>query len=236
MADSETQPQEAPRRRTAALLFGGAMMAILIIVVAVIALGGGDEEPAEEAASVVCEPVEGDGGTEECPTEVVTEPADVAVTTSEGDFTITLDVEASPATTTSFRTLVENGFYDGLNFHRVVPDFVIQGGDPFGDDPQKAGSGGPGYYVDEEVPEGTVYEPGTVAMAKTATDPSGRSGSQFFVVSGPGGQQLPPEYAFVGTVSSGMETVDAIDALGRGDGPPSRPVTIESMTLAPASA
>jgi len=212
------------------------MLAILAIVVAVIALGGGEEGTGEEATALVCEPVEGDGGTEPCPTEIVTEPANVTVATSEGDFEIALDVEASPATTTSFRTLVESGFYDGLNFHRVVPDFVIQGGDPYGNDPQRAGSGGPGYYVDEEVPEGTVYEPGTVAMAKTGTDPAGRSGSQFFVISGAGGQQLPPEFAYVGMVSSGMETVDAIDALGRGDGPPSRPVTIESMTLAPASA
>ena len=237
MAEPEPKPQKPARTRTAALLFGGAMIVVLVVAIAAIALAGGDEEAGEEAATLVCEPVEGDGGTEECPPEIITEPADVIVATSEGDFSIALDVEASPATTTSFRTLAESGFYDGLSFYRVVPGFVIQAGDSLEDDPQQAGFGGPGYYVDEEVPEGTVYEPGAVAMAKTGTDPAGRSGSQFFVVSGPGGAQLPPDYAYVGAVSSGMETVDAIDALGLGDGrPPKRPVTIESMTLAPASA
>lgn len=213
------------------------MLVVLAVVVAVIVLTGGEEEAGEEATTLVCEPVEGDGGTEQCPSEIITEPTDVAVATSEGDFTIALDVEGSPATTTSFRTLVENGFYDGLSFYRVVPGYVIQAGDPLEDDPQQAGLGGPGYYVDEEVPEGTVYGPGTVAMAKTGTDPAGRSGSQFFIVSGADGRQLPPEYAYVGMVSSGIETVEAIDALGVADGrPPKRPVTIESMTLAPTSA
>jgi len=235
MAEASPQPQDSPPSRTAALIFGGAMLVILLVVVGVSALGG-SKETGEEGSTLVCEPVVGDGGTEECPTEIVTEPANVVIATSEGDFEIALDVEASPATTTSFRTLVENGFYDGLSFYRVVPGYVIQAGDPLEDDPQQAGNGGPGYYVDEEVPEGTVYGPGAVAMAKTATDPSGRSGSQFFVISGPAGQQLPPDYAYLGTVASGMETVDSIDALGQADESPSRPITIESMTLAPASA
>lgn len=231
MADPQPDPPVTePQSRRAALLFVGALLAILAIVgvIALLSGGGGEgEEGAEtESTELVCEAVPGDGASEECPAELITDPASVEVATSEGDFTIELDTENSPATTTSFRTLVENGFYDGLEFHRVAPGFVIQGGDPNGD-----GSGGPGYYVDEEVPAETAYEPGVVAMAKTATDPAGRSGSQFFVVSGPGGAQLTPDYAVVGRVTEGMEAVDAIDALGRGDGPPTKPVTIESMTL-----
>lgn len=218
------------------MVFVGSLLAVLALVGAVALLsGGGDEEDGAEASTPLeCEAVPDEGAAEDCPPEVIDEPADVEVATSEGDFTISLDTENSPATTTSFRTLAEDGFYDGLMFHRVAPGFVIQGGDPNGD-----GSGGPGYFVDEPVPPGTQYTPGVVAMAKTGTDPAGRSGSQFFVVSGPGGAQLTPDYAVVGEISSGMEAVDAIDALGPqgppGDGPPTKPVTIESMTVVPSS-
>ena len=89
------------------------------------------------------------------------------------------------------------------------------------------------YYVDEPVPDGTTYKRGAVAMAKTADDPKGRSGSQFFVVSGPDAQ-LPPEYAYVGEVSKGLDTVAAIEALGVGDGPPRKEVTIDSMEVVPS--
>lgn len=218
-------------------------LATLVLATAALAACGGDGEGDDTgadgtgttaSAAIECTQVPDDGGDETCPTEVITEPADVEVSTSEGDFTISLDVEASPATTTSFRHLVESGFYDGLSFSRVVPGFVIQGGDPLADDPQRAGTGGPGYYVDEEVPNGTTYKRGTVAMAKSADDPPGRSGSQFFVVSGPDAG-LPPDYAYVGEVSEGLDTVAAIEALGVGDGPPRKEVTIESMTLAEGS-
>lgn len=216
------------------MVFVAALLAVLLVVGLVALLAGGDDGEGDGetvSSELTCAPVSGDGGTEDCPAELITEPADVEVATSEGDFTISLDTEGSPATTTSFRTLAENGFYDGLSFHRVAPGFVIQGGDPNGD-----GSGGPGYSVSEDVPAETVYSAGVVAMAKTGTDPAGTSGSQFFVVSGPdAAQQLTPDYAVVGEVSAGMETVDAIDALGEGDGPPTKPVTIESMSVVPVS-
>lgn len=239
MADPEREPPDPsvtePQSRRAAVVFVGGLLAVLAVVGIVALLAGGDDEVTEApATTLVCEPVPADGASEDCPQEAITEPAAVDVVTSEGEFTISLDTEGSPATTTSFRTLVESGFYDGLEFHRVAPGFVIQGGDPNGD-----GSGGPGYYVDEDVPAGTEYTPGVVAMAKTSTDPAGRSGSQFFVVSGPGGAQLTPDYAVVGEVTAGMEAVDAIDALGpkasdpgvSPDGRPTRPVTIESMSV-----
>ena len=218
-----------------------AIAALALTACALAACGGeGDEGTATAdsdnppAAKIECTQVPDDGGDEQCPTEALTDPAAVAVSTSEGDFTIALDVTASPATTTSFRHLVEDGFYDGLSFSRVVPGFVIQGGDPLADDPQRAGTGGPGYYIDEEVPDDTTYKRGTVAMAKSADDPPGRSGSQFFVVSGPDAQ-LPPDYAYLGQVTDGLDTVAAIEALGVGDGPPRKEVTIDSMEVTGAS-
>jgi len=145
--------------------------------------------------------------------------------TSEGTFTFSLDVKDSPNTTGSFACLVEQGFFDGLTFHRVVPGFVIQGGDPEG-----TGAGGPGYTVADTPPSDAKYTKGVVAMAKTASDPPGTSGSQFFVVSGEDAG-LPPDYALLGTVTEGIDVVEKIDALGTGDGPPSKKVTIDKATV-----
>lgn len=233
------EPDSSPRKRSALLLVGGLAPALLMLLAG---CGGGAEgestttsaSTTAAGATIDCTPVPDDGGTESCPDDVIGDPANVDVKTSEGGFEIALGVKESPATTTSFRQLVEAGFYDGLSFSRVVPGFVIQGGDPLAGDQQRAGTGGPGYYVDEEVPPGTRYTQGVVAMAKAGTDPPGRSGSQFFVVSGRDAG-LPPEYAFVGTVVSGLDTVKRIESLGIGDGPPRKEVTIESMTLVPAS-
>ena len=238
----DTERERRTRLRAPISALAGILLAALTIAAA--GCGGGDGgdgtgtkagpgtvgDETTTAAKVDCTQVTDDGGDERCPESVVTDPADVAVKTSEGDFTISLDVDGSPATTTSFRHLVESGFYDGLTFNRVVPGFVIQGGDPLADDPQRAGTGGPGYYVDEKVPDDTTYKRGAVAMAKSADDPPGRSGSQFFVVSGPDAQ-LPPDYAYLGRVTAGLDTVAAIESLGVGDGPPRKRVTIESMKV-----
>ncbi len=147
--------------------------------------------------------------------------------TSCGNLEIELDTQRAPRTTASFAYLVEEGVYDGTGFHRVAPDFVIQGGDPAGD-----GTGGPGYFVDEPPPPDLSYTEGIVAMAKTAAEPPGRSGSQFYVVAGPDAG-LPPDYALVGEVVEGEDVVSAIEELGPpgGDAPPSEPVIIERATL-----
>jgi len=150
---------------------------------------------------------------------------ELVVETTCGDFTITLEPAQAPKTTASLVSLAENGFYDGTTFHRVVPGFVIQGGDPTG-----TGTGGPGYTTVDAPPSDTQYTEGTVAMAKSAADPAGTSGSQFFVVTAPDAG-LPPDYAVVGQVTSGMTTVSAIEALGTGDGPPGKPVVIEKVTV-----
>jgi peptidyl-prolyl cis-trans isomerase B (cyclophilin B) len=148
------------------------------------------------------------------------------VKTNCGRFEIALDARRSPRVVNSFVYLARSGFYDGLLFYRVVPDFVIQGGDP-----RNNGTGGPGYTVTEAPPHGFHYSLGTAAMAKTLTDPPGTSGSNFFVVSGPQGRLLPPEYAEFGKVHVGLGTVKRIGALGTRDETPTQVVRIASITI-----
>jgi peptidyl-prolyl cis-trans isomerase B (cyclophilin B) len=155
----------------------------------------------------------------------------VRFTTNCGDFTIRLDAAHAPKTAASFAALTKKGFYDGLTFHRIAQNFVIQGGDPLGD-----GSGGPGYTIVEKPPSGVHYWHGVVAMAKKGTEPDGASGSQFFVVTAQDAG-LPPQYAIAGRVVAGLETVDTIGVLplqagaNPTDGPPAQPVVIESAKL-----
>jgi peptidyl-prolyl cis-trans isomerase B (cyclophilin B) len=150
------------------------------------------------------------------------------VSTSCGDFQITLDAKRAPKTGGSFKYLADQKFFDGLSFHRIVKDFVIQGGDPAGD-----GSGGPGYTIVEAPPKKLTYDKGIVAMAKTGTDPPGASGSQFFVVTGPGAATLPAEYALLGKVTSGMDVVDKINGIQADpdSGQPAYPVAIKSIRV-----
>jgi peptidyl-prolyl cis-trans isomerase B (cyclophilin B) len=147
------------------------------------------------------------------------------VRTSCGTFNIALDAKRAPKTVNSFAFLSEKGFYDGLTFHRVVPGFVIQGGDPLGN-----GSGGPGYSVVEKPPAKLAYTRGVVAMAKSGTDPSGSSGSQFFVVLG-ADANLPPEYALLGKVGRGMNVVERIGGLATEGEEPKQTVLIEKVTI-----
>ena len=150
-----------------------------------------------------------------------------AVKTSCGTFEIALDTRSSPKTVSSFAHMAREGLYDDTIFHRIIPGFVIQGGDPLG-----TGRGGPGYSVDEAPPSDTVYTKGTVAMAKTELEPPGRSGSQFYVVT-EADAGLPADYALLGEVSSGEEVVDRISELGdpAGTGTPLAPVVIRTITV-----
>lgn len=152
----------------------------------------------------------------------------VALATNCGKIAIQLDVQQAPRTTSSFAYLVRRGFYNDLTFHRVAANFVIQGGDPNGD-----GSGGPGYTIVERPPANLRYTRGTVAMAKTGTDPVGASGSQFFIVTEQEAE-LPPQYALVGRVVGTMAGVNAIARLPTvppQDGEPIRPVVISRASL-----
>jgi cyclophilin family peptidyl-prolyl cis-trans isomerase len=152
------------------------------------------------------------------------------VETNCGDFEIKLDTREFPKTARSFVYMVDHGVYDGTTFHRVVSDFVIQGGDPKG-----TGSGDAGYTITEEPPVDTAYTRGMVAMAKTAVEPPGTSGSQFFVVT-EADAGLQPDYAVLGKVVGGESTIDAIEAqadpsLGPEGGKPVSPVVIERIKL-----
>jgi peptidyl-prolyl cis-trans isomerase B (cyclophilin B) len=158
------------------------------------------------------------------------EPATAVVGTSEGTFEIELDTRTSPKTTNSFAFLAEEGFYDGTTFHRIVPGFVIQGGDPIG-----TGTGGPGYFVDEPPPADTEYLRGTVAMANVpGVDPPGRSGSQFFIVVA-ADAGLPQTSPLLGRVSKGFTVVKRIAQLGDPasgqTGTPLEEVTISSVRI-----
>jgi cyclophilin family peptidyl-prolyl cis-trans isomerase len=133
---------------------------------------------------------------------------DVTFVTNCGRFTVRLDVRHSPRTAASFFELARTGFFDRTVFHRIVPGFVIQGGDPTG-----TGTGGPGYSTVDRPPRTTRYTRGVVGMAKTATQPPGTSGSQFFVVTARDAG-LPPEYTLLGRVVSGLPVVLRIGRLG----------------------
>jgi peptidyl-prolyl cis-trans isomerase B (cyclophilin B) len=159
------------------------------------------------------------------PTTTLRGPATATVETSCGSFTIALDVARAPETASSFAYLARQGAYNETPFHRIVPGFVIQGGDPTG-----TGSGGPGYFVDERPPRNLSYTQGIVAMAKTAAEPPGRSGSQFFVVTVPDAG-LTPDYALLGKVSGGLDVVQRIEQLGTPNGTPKAPVVIRRVTI-----
>jgi cyclophilin family peptidyl-prolyl cis-trans isomerase len=148
------------------------------------------------------------------------------VATSRGTFTITLDARRDPRTSASFASLARRGFYDRLTFHRIVPGFVIQGGDPRGD-----GTGDPGYRVVEAPPPGTAYTRGVVAMAKTSQEAPGTSGSQFFVVTAEDAG-LPADYAVLGRVTAGFAVVRRIEAVPTdAQERPRRPVVIRSIRV-----
>lgn len=152
------------------------------------------------------------------------------IATRFGDIEIDLDPEAAPATVNSFVFLARQGFFDGGQFHRTVPGFVIQGGDPTG-----TGRGGPGYTLPDELPDEPGYAQGAVAMANSGPD---TSGSQFFIVTGDA-SSLPNAYSRFGTVTSGLDAAQRIEALADpsldpGDPAaqrPTEPAIIETVTV-----
>ena len=143
--------------------------------------------------------------------------------TSKGTMRIALDPVAAPKTVNSFVFLARYHYFEGIVFHRIIPGFVLQGGDPTG-----TGTGGPGYKFADELPPPGRYELGSLAMANAGPN---TNGSQFFVISGPDGMRLPPSYSLFGKVVSGLDVVAAIDAVGTRSGKPTDKVTIESVTI-----
>jgi len=203
------------------------LLLLLPLVVLLVGCGGKKSDNASGGSSMNCE-ISGDKSKANLVDLAAGQTHSVAVKTNKGDFTFDLATEISPCTTASFAGLVEKGYFDGLTFHRIVPGFVIQGGDPEGN-----GMGGPGYSVVDKPPADTKYDKGLVAMAKSQTDPPGTSGSQFFVVTSDG-VTLPPDYAVLGDVTSGMDVVERIGKLGDPSDPsgaPTEKVTIDKMEL-----
>ena len=149
--------------------------------------------------------------------------------TSCGTIEFELDPKLAPNTVNSFVFLVRKHFYDGLIFHRIARDFVIQGGDPTG-----TGSSGPGYKTVDAPPKGSTYPLGTVAMAKGGNEPAGTAGSQFFIMIAKN-SSLTPDYAIIGNVVKGQDVADKIGALpiqsNAADGKPVQTVYIVQVTI-----
>jgi peptidyl-prolyl cis-trans isomerase B (cyclophilin B) len=147
------------------------------------------------------------------------------VVTNCGTFAFRLNVKQAPHVSASIAYLARRKFFDNTIFHRIVPGFVIQGGDPTG-----TGSGGPGYSTVDKPPKNTTYKTGVVAMAKTAAEAPGTAGSQFFVVTG-ADAGLPPDYAVLGKVTKGANVVQRIGKLGDQSEKPTTTVLIKSFRV-----
>ena len=186
--------------------------------------------PAEQKPDPTCPPA--DGGAERKITFAAPPPncIDTAksyratVETDVGTFVADLDDEKAPKTVNNFVFLARHNFYDGVPFHRVIPGFVVQGGDGEKGD----GTGGPGYTIPDELPRGG-YPEGALAMANTGRPNSG--GSQFFVVTGEQGASLPPRYTLFGQVTQGLDVVKKIEADGSSDGAPSVVHRVVNVTI-----
>lgn len=143
--------------------------------------------------------------------------------TTKGMLRFSLDAIGAPRTVNNFVFLARYHYFEGVFFHRVIPGFVVQGGDPQGN-----GAGGPGYRFEDELPKPGRYEVGSLAMANAGPN---TNGSQFFLISGPDGMRLPPQYSLFGQVVAGLDVVAAIDAVGTRSGTPRERVTIDAVTI-----
>jgi peptidyl-prolyl cis-trans isomerase B (cyclophilin B) len=194
--------------------------ALLVVLAMLLAgCGGGDGGDAQESDCEVTE------GSAQLPELEEGKTYRLVFETNQGGFTIALDHETAPCTSRSFVGLARQGFFEGIKFHRIVPGFVIQGGDPTG-----SGTGGPGYSTVDPPPGDARYTKGVVAMAKTMTDPRGTAGSQFFIVTAEDAG-LPPDYAVLGKVVAGEDVVEKIGKLGGPDERPTKDVVIESVEV-----
>jgi peptidyl-prolyl cis-trans isomerase B (cyclophilin B) len=205
-------------------------MAVGLAVCTLVACGGGDKTATQTQTQTqkTATPCPTTGKQVTFPLLDKSKAYTVNVLTNLGSFDIRLDVGDSPCTTSSFAALVRKRFFDGTRFHRIVPGFVIQGGDP-----TATGTGGPGYSVRDVPPRNSLYTEGVVAMAKSQSEPSGTAGSQFFVVTGVNAG-LPPEYAILGVVTKGLRVVRKIGRLGNPvTEKPTRRVVILRMVVTP---
>jgi len=206
----------------------------LLAALALAGCGGGGGSGSTQAQAttdangcVVTTQPAGAARAEKAPTAILdaTKTYDVVIRTNCGSFTLRLDPKQSPHAVASFVALAKEGYFDNTVFHRIVPGFVIQGGDPTG-----SGTGGPGYTTVDAPPSSASYVHGVVAMAKTGAQPAGTAGSQFFVVTAKNAG-LPPDYAIIGTVTKGLDVVDRIGKLGDANEQPTEVVEIQKATV-----
>jgi peptidyl-prolyl cis-trans isomerase B (cyclophilin B) len=225
-----------PKDRRWIILAVFALVAVGVVAAILISRGGGDRDDSSTNAATAkngCKQVkapEPKSVSLKAPKQTIKagEEQTAVVETSCGTFKIELDTKQAPITTNSFAYLAEEGVYDDLSFLRIVPGFVIQGGDP-----TETQSGDAGYKVEEKPPSNLAYTKGVVAMAKSSTEPPGTSGSQFYVVTG-ADAGLPPEYALVGKVTEGLDVVETIGKLAKPNTEePKQTVLIESITIEP---
>lgn len=217
--------------------------AVLLVLFLVSVFTGNDDseletvagsEVAEETVTTLEDPCPAaDGSAEHLtsfdgPFDLCIDPAKTyiaEVVTDKGTVTIELDAAGAPQTVNNFVSLARHHFYDGVSFHRIIPGFMIQGGDAVG---VPAGTGGPGYEFADELPAEGAYQIGSLAMANSGPD---TQGSQFFIVTGEAGVALNPAYSLFGQVTDGMDAVLAIEATGSESGTPSEDTIIESVTI-----
>jgi cyclophilin family peptidyl-prolyl cis-trans isomerase len=198
----------------AAILGIAAIAGIVVLIASSSGDGGGSASACEEVAAPQPKNVD---DTRRPDLELERDKTYTAtVDTNCGQFVIELDTRRAPETSASFVALARDGFYDGLGFHRVIPDFMIQGGCPKGD-----GTGGPGYQFEDEVPsDGPRFDrPGLLAMANAGPN---TNGSQFFVTAAPT-EWLTGKHTIFGEVTQGYEVVEAISKVSTG--PQDRPIT-----------
>jgi cyclophilin family peptidyl-prolyl cis-trans isomerase len=196
-----------------------------------LAFGACTAQPAATAAPLATPAPSTAGGGSPCPTSQpdalpAGETRTVTIATALGSMTLKIEADLSPIAAGNFVALAECGYYDGVVFHRVVPGFVIQGGDPTG-----TGRGGPGYTIKDE-PVTAQYARGVVAMARTSQPDS--VGSQFFIVLSDDARTALASantYQIIGHVTAGMETADAITQAAGGVELPGQPVAMTSVTV-----
>lgn len=209
----------------------GLAIALLGAVLVLVAMGcSGADEESTASVNTVCDATDvpaAEERTAEKPTDALPAGSRPTLTfeTNCGTFVITLDPATAPETAASLVSLARSGFYDDTIVHRIVPGFVIQGGDP-----SQTGGGGPGYSTVDPPPADAAYTKGVVAMAKTELEPAGTSGSQWFIVTGDY-TGLTPDYAVVGTVTDGLDVVEKIGALGNEAQEPTEPVVVSTVTV-----
>jgi peptidyl-prolyl cis-trans isomerase B (cyclophilin B) len=221
----------------------GIAVVIVAVVFGVIKLLQGDTSSSNtktNASKVTCQRVEPGSGTnmtfaEPPPMTIDTTKIYTAdIDTSCGKISVALDAVDYPVAVNNFVFLAQQKFYDGLDFARAAKNFTIQAGSP-----NNTQDGGPGYTVVGAVPTTSpAYPVGSFAMAKSSTDPAGTAGSQFFVITGSANLSLPADYAFVGTVKSGLPVAKKITSFApsSGDGVPTTTVKINSITIQVADA